>query len=384
MLPSDPEIISTEFWITARQQTVGFTVVPAMNASELGSLFENFDPSLPMIFIIHGFADAPNATWVDTLTTRLLYRVDATVVVVNWFLGADSSNYFVAARNTELIGRQLGNLAEAAMLLGVSPKNMHFIGHSLGSHIANFVVYWLRQVSIVVENFTPKRITALDPAGPYFCDTEYQVDTFLEATDAEFVDVYHTNQGKFIYGHVGCEKSVGHVDFYPNGGYSQPGCENPIFGFIEDMFSDGEESHASCSHFRSVHIFSESLVREDEYFRGFPCPNLVEFQHDFVSGDCFSCEPSGKCGKMGLDAEEWGRGDFYLLTYGDTPADGFMQTLGGRMMRISVLSSPQDSYTWGQFVVEINDRQLGPLGPFELNKSRSSPVESFSKVFTGV
>lgn len=42
----------------------------------------------------------------------------------------------------------------------------------------------------------------------------------LDETDAIFVDVMHTNAGK-----NGLNKSIGHMDFYPNGGEFQPGCK---------------------------------------------------------------------------------------------------------------------------------------------------------------
>lgn len=42
----------------------------------------------------------------------------------------------------------------------------------------------------------------------------------LDSSDAEFVDVIHTDAGIFGY-----PTSIGHVDFYPNNGISpQPGC----------------------------------------------------------------------------------------------------------------------------------------------------------------
>lgn len=44
-------------------------------------------------------------------------------------------------------------------------------------------------------------------------------DNKLDKSDAEFVDVFHTNalvQGKI--------EQCGHVDFYLNGGVYQPGC----------------------------------------------------------------------------------------------------------------------------------------------------------------
>lgn len=43
----------------------------------------------------------------------------------------------------------------------------------------------------------------------------------LTTTDAEFVDVIHTDGGVF-----GFPVALGHVDFFPNGGFPlQPGCD---------------------------------------------------------------------------------------------------------------------------------------------------------------
>ncbi len=85
--------------------------------------------------------------------------MDANVIAVHWPKGADNSNYFKAARNTELIGRQVGNLLEVAMSMGTTPDMIHLVGHSLGSQISNFAVNWLRQVSTVAPGFTPGRIS---------------------------------------------------------------------------------------------------------------------------------------------------------------------------------------------------------------------------------
>ena len=58
----------------------------------------------------------------------------------------------------------------------------------------------------------------LDPAR--FAFTDAPPDARLDKSDAMFVDVIHTDIGKW-----GLEQPVGHVDFYPNGGASQAGCE---------------------------------------------------------------------------------------------------------------------------------------------------------------
>jgi hypothetical protein len=49
-------------------------------------------------------------------------------------------------------------------------------------------------------------------------------DARLDTTDAEFVDIIHTNGGTLIHDQQGFLSPIGHVDFYPNGGQFQPGC----------------------------------------------------------------------------------------------------------------------------------------------------------------
>lgn len=91
----------------------------------------------------------------------------------------------------------------------------HFTGHSLGSQLTGFIgkaFYKLTGKKI-------GRITALDPAGPAFDNSEVNCDSRLCENDAEFVDVIHTDIQ--LYGYT---SPMGHVDFYPNGGRHQPGC----------------------------------------------------------------------------------------------------------------------------------------------------------------
>ena len=63
----------------------------------------------------------------------------------------------------------------------------------------------------------------LDPARPQFEGSH--ADARLDKTDANFVDVIHTNSAPFLFGGAGYRGQLGHVDFYPNGGEYQPGCE---------------------------------------------------------------------------------------------------------------------------------------------------------------
>lgn len=63
-----------------------------------------------------------------------------------------------------------------------------------------------------------KILTGLDPAKPIF--NFFNNDGRLDSSDAEFVDVIHTDVLE-----RGMLAVSGHVDFYPNGGTNQPGCK---------------------------------------------------------------------------------------------------------------------------------------------------------------
>lgn len=60
------------------------------------------------------------------------------------------------------------------------------------------------------------KIVALDPALPLFARAD--AEERLDATDAEYVEIIHTNAG-----YLGFTRSIGHASFYPNGGSAQPG-----------------------------------------------------------------------------------------------------------------------------------------------------------------
>lgn len=58
---------------------------------------------------------------------------------------------------------------------------------------------------------------SLNPAGPLF-NVNNPAER-LDASDAEYVEVIHTEVGTF-----GIGSPIGHADFFPNGGANQPGC----------------------------------------------------------------------------------------------------------------------------------------------------------------
>lgn len=68
----------------------------------------------------------------------------------------------------------------------------------------------------------------LDPADPYFQGTDVRVR--LDPSDAAFVDVIHTDGSSILQLGFGTMQQMGHVDFYPNGGVHQPGCDADFMG----------------------------------------------------------------------------------------------------------------------------------------------------------
>lgn len=126
--------------------------------------------------------------------------------------------YPSAAVNTKQAGECTANFLLGLQALenrGFQIEKVHAIGFSLGAHVASFA----SNAANLANGTKFDRITALDPALPFFATP--LLDWKLDASDAGFVDVIHTNAGVF-----GKLEHCGHADFYINGGLLQPFCLN--------------------------------------------------------------------------------------------------------------------------------------------------------------
>lgn len=87
--------------------------------------------------------------------------------------------------------------------------------------LENTSIFWnavLKRKTQTTSTYHRIFLVGLDPAGPLF--TKWPKSLKLDASDAEFVDVIHTDAGIFGY-----PRKIGHADFWPNQGISpQPGC----------------------------------------------------------------------------------------------------------------------------------------------------------------
>ncbi|XP_038564122.1 lipase member H isoform X2 [Micropterus salmoides] len=217
------------------------------------SAHPQFNLSRPTTFIIHGYRPTGSPPiWVHNATELLLARNDINVIVVDWNRGATNMNYFTAVENTRKAADNLTTFIEKMQEHGASLSSIHMIGVSLGAHISGFIGAKL--------NGSIGRITALDPAGPQFTGTP--PEDRLDSTDAQFVDVLHTDIDA-----LGYRKPLGHIDFYANGGTDQPGCPKTIF-------SGG--SYFKCDHQRSVLLYLDS-VNQTCASKAIPCSSYEDF-----------------------------------------------------------------------------------------------------------
>ncbi|KAI4461548.1 lipase [Holotrichia oblita] len=242
------------------------------------------DPTKDVKIICHGWIDSVSTTWYTDAKDQYALRGRTNVIGVDWS-SHSVSLYSLAVRRVQSVGYYVALLiADMSANFGIPLSKFHIIGHSLGSHIAGFAGQYVQ--SIVHEKVG--RITGLDPARPFFEGNA--IDERLSDDDANFVDVIHTNGGT-----LGYKASIGHVDYYPNGGSEQKGC--------------GILLRNSCSHNRAPTFFYESI--NDNGFVAFACSS----QNNFDRGNCDGNERI----IMGENVDQNARGDFYLNTASSSP-----------------------------------------------------------------
>jgi pancreatic triacylglycerol lipase len=222
----------------------------------------------------------------NTLLDHDLHKT-ATVIVIDW-RGGSSPPYVQAAANIRLIGAITAHVIHMLYEeLGMKDlSKVHLIGHSLGSHLCGYAGYTMqRDFGMQIG-----RITGLDPAEPFFHDVGPLVR--LDRTDAKYVDIIHTDAAPFVSDvGLGLYDATAHVDFYPNGGWNQPGCDEPMTNYIEQhkgSFFWGVQQFLGCNHIRSFQFFTESIVPKCP-FVAIACTSY----EDFRDGKCFECDKNG-------------------------------------------------------------------------------------------
>ncbi|XP_053612720.1 inactive pancreatic lipase-related protein 1-like isoform X2 [Plodia interpunctella] len=284
--------------------------------SQARRLFEikGFDKNNSTVLYIHGFIETAQQESVQVMVSAYLEaRPGTNIVLLDWSNMSHGSYLVNAVRNSKKVGlaaaEQLNSLLEGGLLL----DRLHVIGHSLGSHVAGYAARELR----AKYSKTIKRLTALDPAFPAFYPDGIVME-HINAKDAEFVDVIHTDAGGY-----GAPVRTGTADFWPNGGKSvQPGC--PRFAPIplsEDNL---------CSHWRSWRFFAES-VRNPEAFPASPASSYQKFREN----------PTPEVGMvyMGFNCDTSAQGSYYMTTNGQSPFGKGMEGLYSKGKKHSLKNS---------------------------------------------
>jgi len=262
----------------------------------------HWDVNAPVKIFAHGFASSATSGSAEEIKRGYItngYPENVNLVLVQWKRLALPPFYFSAAENTQLVGEKIAHLVNFLVENQFTTiSKLHLGGHSLGAHAVGIAG------SLFQESNPGKiipRITGLDPALPLFglVDDIKRIDP----TDAEMVDIIHTAAGNVLQGELAFVQPMGTVDFYPNKGRDQPGCEGlPDIG-------------GACSHSRCYEYFSESI--QNDLFKACRCNDDA---WDPEGDDKFT---SCSCDKGEANLGEWtssdARGIYYLETNAQSP-----------------------------------------------------------------
>ncbi|GAB6027646.1 hypothetical protein CHUAL_001887 [Chamberlinius hualienensis] len=309
--PFTPRLMAVQMDLyTRKNPKYPFVFIDPNNISNLSLSY--FNSSAPTKFLVGGYYDGNGKTLVTQLVSPLLADSDCNVFNVNWYNGS-TTTYSQAVANIRLVGAILGRFIEILHnVTKLSISQCHVIGHSLGAHASGYAGQYLKGKL--------GRISGLDPAGPYFYETDPVVH--LDKSDAQFVDILHTNAGTLLTGHFGIDQKIGHVDVYPNGGDHQPNCTTFLSINFGALANDLSILNSACSHQRSVTLYATSIQASnisDCHFTSFPCSNYSVFQ----SKMCLNCDNTVE---MGYNSYLYAENNaipapyqFYLNTYGVYP-----------------------------------------------------------------
>ncbi|KAL4717360.1 hypothetical protein ACJJTC_017247 [Scirpophaga incertulas] len=213
----------------------------------------NFKANVNTVVLAHGWLGNEETGMNTAITEAYLNKEDVNVIILDWKPLA-RRNYVTSVRGVPNVGQALGKfIAFLSSTTGASYSTMHLVGFSLGAHVVGNAG---RQLEGKVA-----RITGLDPAGPLWTVNSNKINK----GDAQYVENIHTD-GNLDYS-LGIGMAVGDVDFFPNGGSSQPGCLNT----------------RTCSHNRAWRFFAASITYN--HFEGRHCESLTQFMTNRCRGE---------------------------------------------------------------------------------------------------
>ena len=191
-LPVDPKLSTFHLRRYLSPDDDAFDIVPLRPHP---SFWQGFDS---LTIVVHGWrTSSSNWNYINESSSHMVLALD-------WRDEASSLHFLESAQNGRLIARSV--VVDFLVDSGIAPSRMHLIGHSLGAHVAAFIAKEAR----VALGTKIGRVTGLDPAGPFF--ENCQAEARLDITDAELVDVIHTDPGQLP--HHGIDIPIGHFDYF--------------------------------------------------------------------------------------------------------------------------------------------------------------------------
>ncbi|XP_040572497.1 inactive pancreatic lipase-related protein 1 isoform X2 [Lepeophtheirus salmonis] len=359
--PVSPDEIDLQIKLYTRQNRDKPNIFMYNDISNLN--ISNFNESRNTKMIVHGFGGSCDKPWVRLMKDAFLNK-ELNVFCADWSKGAIHPYYSQAAANTQIVGKMVTFFLELLNEeFGSINERLHLIGFSLGAHICGFVGSELQGLS---------RITGLDPAGPIF--TKLTASKKLDKSDADFVDIIHSNGKPFTRGGLGDIEASGTLDFYPNGGQTQLGCPGFIVAQLSNMFkwfTGKKRKDRTCNHRRAVEIFIESIEESCE-MKAFPCSDWKSFS----IGQCFDTKQALS---IGFPSHSWSNqsGNYYFGTRGTKP-------FCGRQLRITIDYGTEYGYNSlykGSVTMIFEDVALNNIDNFKILKHFYAPGRD-SRVIT--
>lgn len=274
---------AVKFWLYTKKETTRRQIL----LEDLNSIKSStFNPSHPIRFVIHGWNNDDKSDAIQMVKNAYLQKGDFNVFSVDWGNGANSLDYYTSRHRIGAVADVTTRFIEFLIKnMGVKTSQMHLVGHSLGAHTAGLVGKKVKSGRFPV-------IVGLDPALPLF--SLGNKDSRLDASDADHVEVVHTNAGS-----LGFDEPIGKLDFYPNYGKSQPGCGIDLTG--------------ACAHGRSFEFFSESITSSTGFWSN-KCGSYTEIKQ----GNCIA---TGSKAVLGGDPVQTTKvsGSYHLSTNSKSP-----------------------------------------------------------------
>ncbi|XP_055752620.1 uncharacterized protein LOC129832525 [Salvelinus fontinalis] len=232
-------------------------------------------PLSPTVVIVPGRRPARlQPSWARVMAGELLEAGLVNVLVADWLLPPEQEITEGARQVGERLAQTIQTLLEVQ---GSSPELFHLVGFGVGAHVAG--------VTGACLEGTIGRITGLDPFSPLFSEADSSLS--LDHTDAQYVDVIHTNfNPNEPVAPLGVPRPLGHVDFYIGRGNQLPGCPQSLMK---------REQYLLCSHQRAYRLFTSSIrsstssIRSSCPLTAFPCQGVEDFQRAL----CTHCHHPG-------------------------------------------------------------------------------------------